>query len=110
LFEGAAPAIHIEALRFMPPLQLKARLRLGLIERLQLIDKALFPAPVLMPAQLAAKGIEPAHPRQNRDQPGRPALVPLQANAAHLRVVILLQRLPGGALRLGSSSATSARC
>jgi len=101
LFEGAAPAIHIEALRFMPALQLKARLRLGLIERLQLIDKILMPAPILMPAQLAAKGIEPAHPRQNRDQTGRPALVPLQADAAHLRCVSFFQRLPGAALMQG---------
>ena len=76
----------------MPPLQLKARLRLGLIERLQLIDKVLLPAPVLMPAQLAANGIEPAHPRQNRDQAGRPALVPLQADAFCFRFVSLLQR------------------
>jgi hypothetical protein len=101
LFEGAASAIHIEALRFMPPLQLKARLGLGLVERLQLIDKVVMPAPVLMPAQLAANGIEPAHPRQNRDQTGRPALVPLQPNAAHLCFVSLFQRLPGGALMQG---------
>lgn len=101
LFEGAAPAIQVKALRLMPPLQFKARLGLGLVERLQLIDKVVMPAPVLMPAQLAANGIEPAHPRQNRDQTGRPALVPLQPNAAHLCFVSLFQRLPGGALTQG---------
>jgi hypothetical protein len=85
----------------MPPLQFKARLRLGFIERLQLIDKVVMPAPVLMPAQLAANGIEPAHPRQDRDQACRPALAPLQANAAYLRFVNLFERLPGGTLMQG---------
>jgi len=83
------------------PLQFAARLRLGLIERPQRIGKTVMPTVVLVPAQLPPDGIETAHPRQNRDQAGSPALVPLQANAFHLGVVSLFQGPPFAALTQG---------
>ena len=70
LREGAKPAIHIEALRLVPPLQFQPRPRLRLVERAQFFDEALLPALVVMLLELAAEDVEPGDPRQDGDETG----------------------------------------
>ena len=81
LREGAKPAIHIEALRLVTPLQLQPLPRLRFVERAQFLVKALMPALVVMLVELAAERVEPGNPRQNGDQAGGAPSAPLALNA-----------------------------
>src|SRR5262249_13952930 len=98
LRQRAKPAIHIEALRLVTPLQFKPRPRLRLVERAQFLGKAVFPAFVAMLVELAADRIEPGYPRQDSDQTGSAPPAPLVLNTLLFRVVSCSQRLPFAAL------------
>ena len=87
LREGAAPAVHVEALRLVPALQFQPRPRLRFVERAEFFVEALLPALVAMLVELAPDRVESRDPRQDGDKTGGAPPAPLVLDALAFRVV-----------------------
>ena len=94
LSEAAEPAIEIESLRLVSPLQIQPHPRLRFVERPPIFDEVFLPALVLTLVEPAAEDVETGDPRQDSDQTGGPPPATLNFNALGLGIIGGLQVSP----------------